>query len=761
MKTFLRFFSAIAAIIQVFCACGNNNSAQISPDIIVEDQSFNNDWYFAIKDSIDEINPDLSDFEKVTLPHTPVIEPFTVNNQWQGNCYYVKKFNPNPQCKGKITSLKFDAAMNIATVWINGKKTVTHKGGYLPFYADFSPVEGENIVVVKLNNEDNSETGPKPLKQLDFCTFGGIYRNVTIRMKDSLHITDNEGTESKAGGIYFTTLNACKDSAVIAVSAQIENSYNHSQKIKLYFGLSDQFSQKIKYEKTFEKELKACQTETFSDTFTIKNPDLWSPDYPYLYELNIQLSKSNTPCYNSYAQVGIRKAELKKEGFYLNGEKIFLNGINRHQEFPYIGYAAEDCTQQEDAYTIKKYGFNYVRASHYPQSEAFLNACDQLGIMVLDPITGWQFFGDEKFEKHALEDCKYLIRRDKNHPCILAFELSINETQMTESFMKNAVEIARCEDPQALTAGWVKNKYNIYIEARQHRPAQAIYDMPFIVSEYGDWEYYAQNAGFNQDSWGDLKEEERTSRQSINSGEKRLIQQCKNIIEAHNDNLSTPAFADGYWVLYDYNRGYADDQEYSGIMSINRLPKFSAEFFRSQRPVINYENTPFETANMPDCSAMVFAATYWQPKVSQGVLIFSNCDNVKVYVDGKYKGEASKQTKIYPNLKFAPFYFDTECQNAGSIKTEGYINNVKVAEHEVFTAYEPEKVEVSHHGSFVRATIVDKNGHRVYDAQNEVTFKVKHGAEILGPQTVKAEAGIASIFVKNIKPDFEIEAILK
>lgn len=246
-------------------------------------------------------------------------------------------------------------------------------------------------------------------------------------------------------------------------------------------------------------------------------------------------------------------------------------------------YALSDIAQRRDAYKIKMAGFDFVRTSHYPVSPAFLDACDEYGIFVLEPILGWQYFGDFKFEEHAKKSAREMIRRDRNRPCILAWELSINEIKMPDQFMKDIVALGHEEQPESYVAGWRKDKnYDIYIEARQHRK-EAWYEKPLIVSEYGDWEYYAMNAGFEQDKWQNMLQEDRCSRQSRASGEIRMLQQATNVQEAHNDNLSTHALADGYWVMYDYNRGYVNDLEESGIMNIFRLPKYAYYFYQSQR----------------------------------------------------------------------------------------------------------------------------------------------------------------------------------
>lgn len=178
--------------------------------------------------------------------------------------------------------------------------------------------------------------------------------------------------------------------------------------------------------------------------------------------------------------------------------------MNRHQEYPYIGYALSDNAQYRDAYKIKKAGFDYVRLSHYPHSPAFMDACDELGLVVADAILGWQYFADnDAFRNQCYRSARQLVRRDRNHPCVMAWEVSLNETKMPIDFMEVLDSIVHKEYPgeNVYSCGWMPEVYDIYFQARQHRilhKDRMTFDKPYIVSEYGDWEYYSNNAGLNQ-----------------------------------------------------------------------------------------------------------------------------------------------------------------------------------------------------------------------------------------------------------------------
>ena len=302
---------------------------------------------------------------------------------------------------------------------------------------------------------------------------------------------------------------------------------------------------------------------------------------------------------------------------------LFLRGANRHQEHPYVGNALPDAAQYRDARRIKEAGFDYVRLSHYPHSPAFMDACDELGLVVMDCIPGWQYFNpDPAFVELQYRNCRELIRRDRNHPCVILWEVSLNESAMPPEFVARAHAIAHEEYPgdQCFTAGWTTG-YDVFLQARQHGGCRDGRHRPCVVSEYGDWEYYAMNAGLDQTAWTDLTPAESNSRQLRWQGERALLQQATNFQEAHNDNLGTIAFADGLWVMYDYNRGYAPDVESSGCMDLFRLPKFSYHFFRSQRP--------------PAAGPVVFIASHWMPGSAEEVRVFSNCEEVALSLDGR------------------------------------------------------------------------------------------------------------------------------
>jgi beta-galactosidase len=735
--------------------------------------NFGFDWEFKREEKI------ASNWEKITIPHTDKIEPLVVNNQFQGTSWYQKKFKVGNSNNKKIF-LYFEGVMQEADVWINNQKVTNHKGGYLPFTIDITPFlnsKKENTIKVKVNNEDNPEFLPgKPLKDLDFNYYGGIYRNVYLLTTDKLYITNAVQADKKAsGGIYANFDNINKEKASGTVQVDLKNEFAVAKQALLKFILTTKEGGKLEF-KSKAFTIKANSDKSITQKIEVKNPNLWSISNPNLYHLEVQVI-SNDKIIDSYSEkVGIRKSEIKDDGYYLNDKKVYITGTNEHQEYPYLGYAISDEAQYRDAVKIKNAGFDFVRLSHYPHAEAFLNACDELGILVMNSLTGWQFFGNDTFQKNAIKDIRDMARRDRNHPSIIFWEASLNETEMSENFMKEATKALKEELPFAhnYSASWIDNdNYDLFIPARQHAKAPDYWtkynkgNRKIFIAEYGDWEYYSQNAGFNQKEFSNLKEDERTSRQLRSNGEKRLLQQAYNFQEAANSNRKgVQTIGEANWVMFDYNRGYSNDLESSGISDIFRIPKFAYYFYQSQRDA----NSILDKKIL--AGPMVHIANYWTSNSPLNITVYSNCDEVALYLNdvlvGKQKPTINQNSD---ELKHAPFVFKAEKFIPGTLRAEGFIKGKKVVSNVVKTPESAAKIALNYDVSskainpnypdmvFVYAKITDENGTIIPDATNEVTFALSEGnAELIGENPVKAEAGIVTIILKtsNLKKSIKI-----
>jgi len=731
------------------------------------DNAFAFDWQFQRADE-----PATGAWETVNLPHTARVEslvtgpPGSDTYQWQGLCWYRKTFDVTSDMEGKHIELKFDAAMNVADVWLNDTHLGQHRGGFLPFAFDISDLvqPGTNEIRGRLDNTDNALTGPKPLQDLDFNMFGGLYRDVHLRVTDRLHITDPILADKVGGGGMFIRCDdASADSARVITHVHARNTDIVARECAVELALLNGDGDTVAFLKSEHAMLEPGQDHTFEIVYDVENPHLWSLSDPHLHDAYAYLRSDATVVDTAHTRFGIRHIRMTKDGFWLNGERTFLRGTNRHQEHAYVGYALPADAQWRDAKRIKDAGFDYIRLSHYPQDDAFMDACDELGLVVMACIPGWQYFdrASEAFANLMLDNCRTLMRKDRNHPCVILWEVSLNESWMTDDFIARSHALAHEEYPgdQCYTCGWSYG-YDVFIQARQHGGCEDVTDRACLVSEYGDWEYYAQNAGLDQGAWADLAPDDANSRQLRWHGEKGLLQQATNFQEAHNDNRKTIAFADGLWVMFDYNRGYAPDIESSGCMDIFRLPKFSRHFFRSQRPVR-------ESLSNAASGPMVFIASHWTEDSPLDVRVFSNGDAVELLVNGTtIERRSPDQDRLSTHLNHPPFTFSLDAFEPGELEAIAYIDNQEVARHAVRTPGSINNLQLrvneqerpfGQNGRdvvIVHAEVQDDAGTVVPDAWINVSFGALGPVSLIGTDPFSSEAGIASILVRtDRKPD--------
>jgi len=726
--------------------------------------SFNDGWMFirqdsAISDQILPGNIPNNKWEEITLPHSAFIEPLVVSgSQWTGICWYRKLYRADRRDRRRNTGLLFDGAMHDAIIYLNGVEIDRHTGGYLPFFVNLTDdlnYGKENEILVRLDNRENPAIPPgKPLAGLDFLYYSGLYRNVSLYVTDKLHITSpHESHTPLGGGIITGVRDLSRDAATITVSVHVSNDDRMPRSFHMKNTLLDAAGLDVASSRSELVELEPGQSRRLMTKMIVMQPALWSPDKPFLYTLQTELLSDNGVIDRRETRTGIRSVRITADrGLVLNGDPVEVTGTNRYQEYPYIGNALSDEASYRDAFKIREAGFNLVRCSSYPPSPAFLDACDEIGLMVIDAIPGWQFIGDSLFREASVRDTRQMCRRDRNHPSVIMWEASLNETLMPYGFLSRLHETVKEEIPYGnnYTCSWMDTICDVFSPAGQHATAPLYwkgYDRkkPLFISEYGNGEHDSQNEGLSQAGFSDTAPAGRNTGQLRGAGDRRMLQQAYIFQEAHNDNLSGPAFGDANWLMFDYNRGCAPDIGASGIMDIFRIPKFAWWFYRSQR----------------DEGPVCFIASHNLPSSGNTVKVYSNADSVQLFrndtliaIQGPDRDPASV------NLKHPPFTFTLPDYIPGTLRASGRRKGAEFGTFAVTTPGPPSAIRLSADFSnkplkaggsdviFIYATLVDSIGNPVHNADSLVEFSVRGNGDLIGNNPVRAEAGVASILLR-------------
>lgn len=375
---------------------------------------------------------------------------------YQGEVWYRKHFNADAAWKGQRLVLYFEAIMGKSKVWVNGKLMKQHFGGFLPVIVDVSNIlkYGEdNVITVMADNSDDPSYPPgKAQDVLDFTYAGGIYRDCWLIKTNKVFITDaNEENHVAGGGVFVSYGKVSEELSEINIKTMLKNISGSNFKGSLVYELQDA-SQKTVWSKMLNTSISRQKSITLSTKAAIKDVQLWTPDHPYLYRLNIYVKNLQNKIVDGYyIRIGIRSIEFKAgDGFWLNGKPYPepLIGANRHQDFAIVGNALSNSLHWRDAKKLKDTGLRVIRNAHYPQDPAFMDACDELGLFVIENTPGWQFWNPEpSFANYVYSDIRNIVRRDRNRPSVWLWEPILNETWYPDDFAKKVKGIVHEEYP--------------------------------------------------------------------------------------------------------------------------------------------------------------------------------------------------------------------------------------------------------------------------------------------------------------------------
>ena len=765
--------------------------------------NFNVGWRF-IKGDVKgayQVNFEDSRWHIVNCPHGLELLPAEASGgkNYQGPAWYRKHFSPPNELKQKQVKLHFEAVMGKSKVWLNGELVAQHFGGYLPFSVDLTGKLNfgeENVIAVRADNSDDPNYPPgKPQASLDFTYFGGIYRDVWLVSTESVFVTNpNDENEVAGGGLFVHYENLSEKKVDVVVKTHVRNVTNIKKNVRIKYRLKNN-KENIVAHKTYQNNIEKNNGHSIIEKLTVKNPELWSPQSPTLYRLEVVI-EGDDKIYDGVAQrIGIRKIEMRgKDGLWLNNKPYQgkLMGSNRHQDFAYVGNALPNNGQMRDAKILKKAGCDIIRAAHYPLDPAFMEACDALGMFCIVATPGWQFWNDKaKFEQRVYSDIRNMVRRDRNHPSVIMWEPILNETWYPEHFAGRVHNIVHDEYPYQ----------GAYTVSDSHAKGQEVFDVIYSHPYKSDFyqnnyentkrnreklqiDYQKEDRCIFTREWGDCVDDwsshNSPSRVARDWGEQAQLVQMQHY--ANPDYVytcwetlhQTPKqhIGGALWHSFDHQRGYHPDPFYGGLTDVFRQPKYSYYLFASQK---NVKSEP-----------MIYIAHEMTPFSESDVKVLTNCDKVRLTIYERDTLVAYPDQKkiemphpivtfedVYEFLDVKTLHRDGKADQA-SLIAEGIIDGQVVARHKKMPAKRPSKINLSMknqeipivaNGSdfvVITASITDQDGNIKRLNNSTIRFEIEGQGVLIGNQTNQGNPrkiawGNAPILVRSTTKAGEIK----
>ena len=579
----------------------------------------NDNWLFT-----DDYTKGFEKAKEVRIPHNPSLLPlhYSSPDYYEMVSGYKKTIVLEEEDLDKRIFLLFEGVAHIATLYFNGKEIGTHYSGYTSFTYEVTEFikKGENEIVLKVDGRESCNTPPFGFV-IDYLTYSGIYRDVFLIKKNKSYIKD------------------------VFVSSPTLSS------LRVEYDIESESEYSIRYS-VFDNDRVIIEGETKESSLSLSSLSVspWSPSSPKLYTLLSTLLVKGEVIDENTTEFGFRTVETKGKDLYINGEKVFLKGLNRHQAWPYIGYAAPERMQRMDARILKEeLGCDIVRTSHYPQSRHFISECDRLGLLVFTEIPGWQHIGDKEWKEKAIINTKEMVLQYRNHPSVIIWGVRINESQDDDEFYKKTNETAHALDPTRPTSGvrYIENSsllediysYNDFSHTgnnsgvKEKGKITKHQDKPLLVSEANGHMFPTKSF----DTWERRQE--------------HALRHARVINDAKKDGDHIGAIE---WCMTDYathkDFGSGDRICYHGVMDSFRNPKDAAYFWASgqeKNEVIHISSS----MDIGDYNGGIRGKTW----------VFTNAERVDVYKNGR------KITSLSPSpfssLDHGPLVFDDTIGN--------------------------------------------------------------------------------------------------
>lgn len=700
------------------------------PDTPRQKLEINQGWQFYLETNQGNtltLDENKAQWKLVNVPHTLELVPSDVSEmdttyqtKFHRNVGWYKKQLPIRATDDEKVFLEFEGVHQVTNLWVNGKHAGEHAiGGYTPFHFDISDYVNRdgspNEILISADNRLHPNIPPDG-NQYDYIKFSGLYRDVFLVITDELHITFP--WEAQNAGVFVTTPSVTSQDATIDVRTTVRNESDNTQNCKLVTRIVDANGVVVSRMET-EAIIPTNSDYTFSQIDGItENVKLWSTDRPSLYRVNTTVYKNNKPVDCLENPLGIRKFEfVRGQGFLLNGKPIELIGANRHQAYPFVGDAVPNSLHWKDAWQFKQAGFNVVRLAHYPHDNSFIEACDELGILVYEEPPSWIGIGDKPWFTNLEEATRRMVRNHRNHPSILMWGGSLNHRGPVPQLHYACKQ----EDPTRVTA----SNGSPWSGPRNSG----------VTDIYTPMDY--QNMDLNPNEFVFLCEHGSSADAS------------RNQFEVSKARASANHLGVAVWTAHDYqafkpNRGLHPRR----IFSMYREPNPVYYWYQSEllgRPIVHITDERAE--------------------VKEKVLVFSNCEEVQLYKNGKLIGRQQPdydREKLY--VDHPSFTFDYNWKE-GKLTAKGIKNGQVVAEYSLTKAGKPYMMKVVieednrpfyANGSDIKmakAYILDKNGNHVRTDSTKVTFSIKGVGTIVGDASIGANPnqayyGVASALIK-------------